>query len=146
MITAKDIQYTRVEEPFWGVPREMPRIPDQVYRRRLEKTLAEMEKGSLDFLLVYADREHYGNFDYLAGYGPRFEEALLVIDKRENPTPCWAMNAWGSAGSAGSPARRSSASLFPFPTSRLSSTRIWKRFFGRSAFHRNTVWGWWDGN
>ncbi|NBH72641.1 hypothetical protein D3Z51_11530 [Clostridiaceae bacterium] len=81
MITANNIQYTRVEEPFWGVPKEMPRIPDQVYRRRLEKALEKMEAGGLDFLLVYADREHYGNFDYLTGYGPRFEEALLVIGK-----------------------------------------------------------------
>lgn len=81
MITAKNIQYTKVEEPFWGLPKEMPYIPDQVYQRRLQKMLDRMTFGNLDFMVIYADREHYGNFDYLTGYGPRFEEALLVINK-----------------------------------------------------------------
>src|SRR5699024_1521128 len=31
--------------------------------------------------LIYADREDYGNFDYLTGFEPRFEEAILVLDK-----------------------------------------------------------------
>ncbi len=81
MITSKDIKYTQVEEPFWGVPKEMPYIPDEVYQCRLQKMLDKMMAGNLDFMLIYADREHYGNFDYLTGYGPRFEEALLVVDK-----------------------------------------------------------------
>src|SRR5690606_34233265 len=30
-------------------------------------------------LVVYADKEHGGNFEYLTGFIPRFEEALLVL-------------------------------------------------------------------
>ena len=33
----------------------------------------------LDFLFIYADREHGGNFGYLTGFEPRFEEAVLVL-------------------------------------------------------------------
>lgn len=79
MITTKDIKYTQVEEPFWGLPKEMPHIPDEVYQRRLQKALDKMKASNLDYMFIYADREHYGNFDYLTGYGPRFEEALLVL-------------------------------------------------------------------
>lgn len=81
MVNANDIQYTQVPEPFWGLPKEMPRIPDSVYCNRLQKLLTKMQERNLDFIFIYADREHYGNFDYLVGYGPRFEEALLIINK-----------------------------------------------------------------
>lgn len=81
MINAKNITYTTVKEPFWGLPKEQPKLEDEVYKQRLDKTLKAMEAVKLDYLLVYADREHYGNFDYLTGFGPRFEEALLVLDK-----------------------------------------------------------------
>lgn len=81
MITAKDIEYTQVKEPFWGTPKEMPHIPDEVYQHRLQKALVKMQTRNLDFMFIYADREHYGNFDYLTGYGPRFEEALLILSK-----------------------------------------------------------------
>src|SRR5690606_20810416 len=81
MINAKNITNTTVKEPFWGLPKEQPKLEDEVYKQRLDKTLKAMEAAKLDYLLVYADREHYGNFDYLTGFGPRFEEALLVLDK-----------------------------------------------------------------
>lgn len=81
MINANNIQYTTVEEPFWGLPKEQPLIEDKVFQERLNKVLKAMESLNLDYILVYADREHYGNFEYLTGFGPRFEEALLVLDK-----------------------------------------------------------------
>jgi|SRR5699024_1997058 len=40
-----------------------------------------MKTRDLDLILIYANREDYGNFDYLTGFGPRFEEAILVLDK-----------------------------------------------------------------
>ena len=43
--------------------------------------LAQMERRGLDVLCVYADREHGGNFGYLTGFEPRFEEALLVLHR-----------------------------------------------------------------
>lgn len=81
MIEAKNIQYSYVHEPYWGVPKEMPQIPNSVYVRRFNSTLEIIKSKKLDYMLIYADREHYGNFDYLTGFGPRFEEALLLISK-----------------------------------------------------------------
>lgn len=82
VVKAENIKYTYVKEPFWGVPKVQPELADEVYERRLNNTLEAMEGKGLDYILVYADREHYGNFKYLTGFEPRFEEALLVLNKR----------------------------------------------------------------
>ncbi len=81
MIKVENIKYTVVKEPFCGIPKEEPRLSNEVYQERLNKTLDAMKTRNLDFILIYADREHYGNFNYLTGFGPRFEEAILVLDK-----------------------------------------------------------------
>ena len=81
MINVENIKYATVKEPFWGLPKEQPRLEDKVFQGRLNKTLEAMETLELDYILIYADREHYGNFEYLTGFGPRFEEALLILDK-----------------------------------------------------------------
>ena len=39
----------------------------------------------LDHLVVYGDREHFANIAFLTGYGPRFEEALLLLGRHTEP-------------------------------------------------------------
>lgn len=56
-----------------------PVISDEVMRQRLQNLLKAMRDQDLDSLVIYADKEHGGNFEYLSGFIPRFEEALLVI-------------------------------------------------------------------
>lgn len=46
---------------------------------RKVRVLERMRQQGLDTLIVYADKEHGGNFEYLTGFIPRFEEALLVL-------------------------------------------------------------------
>ncbi|MFC4620424.1 M24 family metallopeptidase [Camelliibacillus cellulosilyticus] len=59
-------------------------IDDETIQYRMEKVLEEMKLVGLDALLVYADVEHSGNFEYLVGFIPRFEEALLVLHSNGN--------------------------------------------------------------
>ncbi|QGY32398.1 aminopeptidase P family protein [Pantoea cypripedii] len=56
-----------------------PVIPDAVMHQRLANVISAMSAQGLEFLVIYADKEHGGNFEYLSGFIPRFEEALLVI-------------------------------------------------------------------
>ncbi len=79
MITPKDIALEKVPEPDFPLPQAEPRLPDAVYDDRLSRTVTAMAGRGLDYLVVYADREHYSTFDWLLGFGPRFEEAILVI-------------------------------------------------------------------
>lgn len=79
MISAKEVVLKKVSEPFVRLPLKEPAIPDQVYAERLRKTLDAMKKRELKYLIIYADREHYSNFDYLTGFDPRFEEGILLL-------------------------------------------------------------------
>src|SRR4029077_267549 len=45
-----------------------------------------MEELKLTHIVVYADREHFANLAYLTGFDPRFEEALLVPARDDEPT------------------------------------------------------------
>lgn len=54
-------------------------ISDEVMAHRLQKILTAMQQHNFDVLVIYADKEHGGNFEYLSGFIPRFEEALLVV-------------------------------------------------------------------
>ena len=46
-----------------------------------QKVLERINRKDLDCLLVYGDREHGANFGYLAGFEPRFEEAVIVLHR-----------------------------------------------------------------
>ncbi len=56
-------------------------LTDETMTHRLQKVLAAMAYEKFDSLIIYADKEHGSNFEYLTGFIPRFEEGLLVLKK-----------------------------------------------------------------
>lgn len=56
-------------------------LSDETLRERLKLVLLGMRQQGLDALIIYADKEHGGNFEYLSGFIARFEEALLIVTK-----------------------------------------------------------------
>lgn len=62
--------------PDFGPLGEQPKIPAQTYATRADAALIA---AGTDWLVVYADREHFGNIMFLSGFEPRFEEALLLL-------------------------------------------------------------------
>ncbi|MBM9832682.1 aminopeptidase P family N-terminal domain-containing protein, partial [Enterococcus faecalis] len=48
-------------------------------KERKAKILNRMKTAGVECLIIYADLEHGSNFEYLVGFLPRFEEALLVL-------------------------------------------------------------------
>lgn len=75
----EDIVYGSVKQPERLVGKCMPQIPEQIYENRLIRITKKMKERNLDFLLIYADREHFANFEYVCGFDPRYEEAALLI-------------------------------------------------------------------
>ena len=73
------IQLEEVEQPLRDCAGAPVGLTDETILERREKVLRGMRRKGLDQLIVYGDVEHRGNFEYLAGYFTRFEEALLVI-------------------------------------------------------------------
>lgn len=51
------------------------------YLKRIARLSDKMREHHLDYMVIYGDREHFMNIDYLSGYDPRFEEALYIIDR-----------------------------------------------------------------
>jgi hypothetical protein len=76
-----------LELPEFGLPATEPILPADLFRRRLENLRARARQEGFTHFVVYGDREHFANLAYLTGYDPRFEEALLIIDLREGPSP-----------------------------------------------------------
>lgn len=70
------ISLRTVDVPEFGVPEELPQIPASTYALRCETAY---ERAGCDWLVIYADREHFANLMFLSGFEPRFEEALLLL-------------------------------------------------------------------
>lgn len=59
-------------------------LSDATIQERLDKVICKMKERKLDCIAVYADVEHGANFEYLTGFIPRFEEALLILHKNKD--------------------------------------------------------------
>jgi hypothetical protein len=75
------IQLKTISLPDFGMSASMPELPAAEFERRLDATCQQMKAQNYDVLLVFADREHAANLAYLTNLDPRFEEALLILDK-----------------------------------------------------------------
>lgn len=74
MIKLKEIETPKPEEGLVPVT-----LSDETMRMRKQRLLEKMKEDGYDVLVIYADLEHGGNFEYLCGFLPRFEEALLIL-------------------------------------------------------------------
>lgn len=70
------IELRALELPLSGPLGPRPKVPHQTFAARVSAAYA---RAGCDWLVVYADREHFGNIAYLMGFEPRFEEAFLLL-------------------------------------------------------------------
>jgi len=70
---------------FPATPANRPTHNVAEYEIRIAKTRAAMERSALTHLIVYGDREHSANLDWLTGFDPRFEEAVLILRMEGTP-------------------------------------------------------------
>lgn len=80
-VTVPEIQLNTIRPPLSFPHATSVPLDDATIAQRKQKILDNMQSQHLDYLLVYADKEHGGNFEYLTGFIPRFEEALLVLHR-----------------------------------------------------------------
>ena len=83
---SKKIILTTVKEPmtFLDVPPVF--LTEETMEERKNKLITRMKEEGIDTLVIYADKEHGANFEYLTGFIPRFEEGLLVVEASGNDT------------------------------------------------------------
>ncbi|WP_075980367.1 M24 family metallopeptidase [Bacillus massilinigeriensis] len=75
----KPVKCMQIEQPEIYENVSPVYLTDETINERKEKLLQLMIKEEYDVLVIYADKEHGGNFEYLTGFIPRFEEALFVM-------------------------------------------------------------------
>ncbi|MBP1042732.1 aminopeptidase P family N-terminal domain-containing protein [Vagococcus sp. BWB3-3] len=73
------VEMSLVPEPQVFSNVDQVALSDETMAKRLKKVLKGMADNQLELIVVYADKEHGANFEYLTGFIPRFEEALLVL-------------------------------------------------------------------
>ena len=74
MIKLKEVEAPKPEEGLIPVM-----LSDETMQNRKACLLESMQKDGFDAVVVYADLEHGSNFEYLCGFLPRFEDALLIL-------------------------------------------------------------------
>ena len=74
MIKLKEVEAPKPEEGLIPVM-----LSDETMQNRKACLLESMQKDGFDAVVVYADLEHGSNFEYLCGFLPRFEVALLNL-------------------------------------------------------------------
>ncbi|GIU78924.1 MAG: Xaa-Pro aminopeptidase [Bryobacteraceae bacterium] len=69
-----------IEWPEFGMAAAPPdwRVSREEYARRLGRLRERMAEERLTHFAVYGDREHFANLQWLTGFDPRFEEAVLI--------------------------------------------------------------------
>ena len=75
------IDYDFVSSPLPDCSQIPVTLTDKTMDARYHKIMKRIEDEQLDALVVYGDLEHGNNFEYLTGFLPRFEEALLILHR-----------------------------------------------------------------
>ncbi|SNY61667.1 M24 family metallopeptidase [Enterobacter sp. CC120223-11] len=79
MTVNRPVTLAPVSQPKCWAEQPSVILTDATLAERKSRVLERMQQQKIDTLIVYADKEHGGNFEYLTGFIPRFEEALLVL-------------------------------------------------------------------
>lgn len=70
----------KVKSPKADNSKEVVMLTEETIHERKNKLLEIMKKKGFSSLVIYADKEHGGNFEYLTGFIPRFEEGLQIFN------------------------------------------------------------------
>ena len=75
----REVIYTQIKQPQLDCALETIELTNETINNRKNKIINKMKEKQLDSIIVYSDLEHGSNFEYLVGFLPRFEEAILVL-------------------------------------------------------------------
>lgn len=79
VVAKRQVKLAPIESPARFEAVSKVAISDSTIAARQAKLINNMSQAGINYLFVYADKEHGGNFEYLAGFIPRFEEAAMVL-------------------------------------------------------------------
>lgn len=74
------INFKEVNAPQLYNVTDVSPLTEATIKVRQERLIENMKANNLSSVIVYADKEHGGNFEYLTGFIPRFEEGLQIFN------------------------------------------------------------------
>ena len=104
-----------------------------------------MDAEDFDAIIVYADKEHGSNFEYLTGFIPRFGEGLLVLEKNGDATVILGNENLKMATYSRLPVTLKHCPLFSLPNQPMENDKPLSVLFdeiGLSAMSRIGLVGW----
>ena len=141
--SALQLQTTVAPHQFSGVA-PVP-LTDATMQERKDKLLARMAVEGYDALIIYADKEHGSNFEYLTGFIPRFEEGLLVLAKDGAATVILGNENLKMAAHSRIPVTLKHCPYFSLPNQPMDNEKPLEVLFAESGLgdmHRVGVVGW----
>ncbi|HED3853350.1 M24 family metallopeptidase [Enterobacter soli] len=141
--SALQLQTTVAPHQFSGVA-SVP-LTDATMQERKDKLLARMAVEGYDALIIYADKEHGSNFEYLTGFIPRFEEGLLVLAKDGAATVILGNENLKMAAHSRIPVTLKHCPYFSLPNQPMDNEKPLEVLFAESGLgdmHRVGVVGW----
>jgi len=120
-------------------------LSDATMLERKNKLLERMREERFDALVIYADKEHGGNFEYLTGFIPRFEEGLLVLDKSGHATAILGNENLKMAQHSRLPVALKHCPYFSLPNQPMDNEKPLAQLFGEtglSAMSKIGLVGW----
>lgn len=84
-IKEKKVKIDLVENPLPIKYSEVPEYTKEDYEERIRNVQKFADERGYSHTIIYGDREHFSNVHYLTGLDPRFEEALLILEKDKTP-------------------------------------------------------------
>lgn len=141
----KNVKLKEIAVPAPDCAEEPIFIDDETIQYRKEKVLQEMQYAELDALVVYADLEHSGNFEYLVGFVPRFEEALLVLHSNGEAFLILGNENYNKAQYSRIPAKGIHCPFFSLPNQPMEPQRSISNIFAEAGIKKSMkigVVGW----
>jgi Xaa-Pro aminopeptidase len=120
-------------------------MADETLHRRLAAIVQRMKQHQIAHLIIYADKEHGSNFEYLAGFIPRFEEALLVVNQQGELAYIMGNENLKLVPFARNPGRCLHAALFSLPNQPMSGEPSLSRLLSQAGIvpdRRTGLVGW----
>jgi len=116
-------------------------MADETLHHRLAAIVQRMKQHQIAQLIIYADKEHGSNFEYPAGFIPRFEEALLVVNQQGELAYIMGNENLKLVPFARNPGRCLHAALFSLPNQPMSGETSLSRLLSQAGIVAGTRTG-----
>lgn len=109
------IEIKKVNQPIADHSSQFVHLTDQTMEERKQALLRLMAERGLSALVIYADKEHGSNFEYLTGFIPRFEEGLQILNQDGSSTLILGNENYNKVRYSRTPSEGKKCSLFSLP-------------------------------